>query len=179
MITAALLRQIMPNIGDRADVFAPLLSDVAEIYNIDSAKRQAAFLAHLAHESGEFKYMVELGTGAAYDTGSKAAALGNTPEDDNDGEKYKGRGPMQLTGHDNYKRCSLGIYGDERLLVTPELLEKPYDGCMSAGWFWDDKRLNSLADLGDFESITRKINGGLNGYAQRLKYYNAALAALS
>jgi putative chitinase len=149
-----------------------------EIYEINTPQRQAAFLAQLAHESGEFKYMRELASGAAYDTGPLAKKLGNTPEEDGDGEKYKGRGPIQITGHDNYQKCSMSIYGDERLLDHPELLEQPFDGCMAAGWFWSTYGLNALADQFDFNGITRRINGGENGKADREAYYKRAVAVL-
>jgi putative chitinase len=119
--------------------------------------------------------MKELDDGHEYDTGAKAKALGNTPEDDGDGEKYKGRGPIQITGHDNYLKCSQALYGDDRLLEHPELLERPFDGCMAAGWFWQSHGLNELADAG---SITKRINGGTNGLLNRQQYYERALQVL-
>jgi putative chitinase len=92
--------------------------------------------------------------------------------------KYKGRGPIQITGFDNYQKCSLALYGDERLLDAPELLEQPFDGCMAAGWFWKTKGLNELADQGDFVAITRRINGGINGIKEREMYYKRAREVL-
>lgn len=177
-ISTDVLRSIMPLIGARADTFIQPLNDAMEIYEINTPQRKAAFLAQLAHESGEFKFMRELGDGSAYDTGPLAKKLGNTPEDDGDGEKYKGRGPIQITGHDNYQKCSLSIYGDERLLDQPELLEKPFDGCMAAGWFWATHGLNALADQFDFKAITRRINGGENGMEARERYYRRAIETL-
>lgn len=172
-ITKDILRSIMPLIGERADSFVQPLNDTMEIYEINTPQRQAAFLAQLAHESGEFKYMRELADGKAYE-GRKD--LGNVHE--GDGVKYRGRGPIQITGYDNYQKCSLAIYNDERLLEQPELLEKPFDGCMAAGWFWSSKNLNALADQFDFRAITRRINGGENGMAEREAYYKQAVKTL-
>jgi putative chitinase len=172
------LRLIMPLIGARLDVFIGPLNDTLVTWDITTQLRIAAFLAQLAHESGEFRYMRELADGQAYDTGPLAVRLGNTPEADGDGQKYKGRGPIQITGYDNYQRCSLALFGDERLLETPELLEVPQHGCMAAGWFWDEKKLNQLADQQEFRAITKKINGGYNGYADRERYYKRALEVL-
>ncbi len=178
IISIDVLRQIMPLIGARAEAFVQPLNDSMEIFEINTPLRQAAFLAQLAHESGEFRYMRELASGEAYDTGPLAKRLGNTPEADGDGQKYKGRGPIQITGHDNYYRCSMAIYGDDRLLDQPELLEQPFDGCMAAAWFWSSNGLNELADQQEFRTITKRINGGYNGYAEREMYYKRALEVL-
>jgi putative chitinase len=172
-ITEAVLRQIMPLIGARMSAFIQPLNDAMEIHEINTPLRQAAFLAQLAHESKEFIYMRELADGKAYE-GRKD--LGNTQP--GYGVKYKGRGPIQITGFDNYQKCSLALYGDERLLDAPELLEQPFDGCMAAGWFWKTKGLNELADQGDFVAITRRINGGINGIKEREMYYKRAREVL-
>lgn len=177
-ITVDTLRQIMPLIGERAWTFFQPLNDAMEIFEINTPQRQAAFLAQLAHESGEFRYMRELADGKNYDTGPLAKRLGNTPEADGDGQKYKGRGPIQITGHDNYQKCSMAIYGDDRLMEHPELLEQPFDGCMAAGWFWATNGLNALADKFEFKAITRRINGGENGMEERERYYKQAIKVL-
>jgi putative chitinase len=81
---------------------------------INTPKRQAAFLAQVGHESGQLQYVRELGGEqylSKYDTGNLAAKLGNTPELDGDGQRYRGRGPIQITGHSNYLRCSLALFG--------------------------------------------------------------------
>lgn len=178
MISIHILRLVMPLIGARAETFVQPINDAMEIHEINTSQRQAAFLAQLAHESGEFRYMRELASGQAYDTGPLAKRLGNTPEADGDGQKYKGRGPIQITGRDNYQSCSMALYGDERLLDMPELLEQPFDGCMAAGWFWQSRGLNELADKGDFVAITRRINGGINGIKEREMYHRRAKEAL-
>ncbi|CAI8794283.1 putative chitinase [Pseudomonas chlororaphis] len=114
-----------------------------------------------------------------YDTGTLAARLGNTPEVDGDGQKYRGRGLIQVTGRANYQACSEALFGDSRLLNTPELLENPVYAALSAGWFWQRAGLNSLADKGDFLTITKRINGGTNGLVDREALYERALKVLA
>ncbi|QYX49981.1 glycoside hydrolase family 19 protein [Pseudomonas tussilaginis] len=143
--------------------------------------RMAAFIAQIGHESGQFRYVRELGGDAylaKYDTGKLAQRLGNTPEADGDGQKYRGRGLIQVTGRANYEACSEALFGDSRLLATPELLEQPVYASMSAGWFWHRAGLNTLADKGDFLTITKRINGGTNGLEDREALYKLALEVL-
>lgn len=168
----------MPLSGKRADAFITALNAAMIEFGIDTPKRQAAFLAQIAHESGELRYVRELASGAAYDTGRLAARLGNTPESDGDGQKYKGRGLIQITGADNVRACSRALFGDERLLDSPELLETPAEASRSAAWFWKSRGLNGLADIGDFLEITHKINGGTNGLRDRMAYYDVAQQVL-
>ena len=134
MITAAELRKICPYAKAKADLLAPLLNAAMLEFGIDNPLREAAFIAQVAHESGEFRYVRELASGAEYDVGAKAIQLGNTTEDDDDGERYKGRGFIQVTGTDNYRDCGLVLGLD--LLGDPTLLEQPALACRSAGWFW-------------------------------------------
>jgi putative chitinase len=136
--------------------------------------RIAAFLGQLAQESGELRYVCEIASGEAYEC---RADLGNCKA--GDGMRFKGRGLMQITGRTNYLNCSLALFGDDRLLREPELLEQPLAAADSAGWFWETNGLNELADNGDFEAITRRINGGLNGYGQRVIYWRRAQKALA
>lgn len=180
MITLDQLRAIIPFAGKRAETFLASINAAMREFQIDTPKRQAAFLAQIAHESGSLHYTRELASGSAYDTGRLAERLGNTPEDDDDGERYKGRGLIQITGTENYRRCSLALYGDaQHLLDHPEILEMPDPACRSAGWFWLAHRLNDLADCNDFEGITRRINGGTNGIHERVAFYNRALQVLA
>jgi len=179
MITLDQLRAIMPYAGPRAAVFLDPLNRAMDDFSIDTPARQAAFLAQVAHESGSLRYVRELASGEAYDTGRLAARLGNTPEDDGDGERYKGRGLIQITGRANYAACSAALFDDaQHLLDHPEILEQPEYACRSAGWFWLSRRLNERADAGEFERITRIINGGTNGMAERLAYWDRALKVL-
>lgn len=180
-ITARQLLMILPNAGAKAGVFAPALNTAMDRYQINTRLRMTAFIAQVGHESGQFRYVRELGGDeylSKYDTGTLADRLGNTPEADGDGQKYRGRGLIQITGHDNYLACSKALFGDDRLLRSPELLEQAEWACKSAAWFWNSRNLNALADSGDFNTITRRINGGLNGLAERLAFYERAKAVL-
>ena len=169
------LRAAMPSSGKRAEIFLAPLNAAMEEFEINTPIRQAAFLAQIAHESGSLRYVRELASGAAYDTGRLAERLGNTPEDDGDGERYRGRGLIQITGTANYSACSAALYGDsQHLLDHPELLELPDAAARSACWFWHSRGLNELADNGDFTKITKRINGGLNGYDDRFAYWTRA-----
>lgn len=122
--------------------------------------RLAHFMAQLAHESGNFKYMEEIASGQAYE-GRKD--LGNTQP--GDGKRYKGRGPIQLTGRANY--ASFGRKIGINLERYPELAANPSIGLHVAIFYWNDRRLSEIADEDDIEAITRKINGGLNGLDDR------------
>lgn len=179
MITMAQLQKIAPAAAKRCEKFLPWLNQYMEEYGINTHKRQCAFLAQLAHESGQFLYARELGNDAyleKYDTGPIAARLGNTPADDGDGQKYRGRGLIQITGRDNYRQCGQALGLD--LLATPELLEQPQWAVASACWFWTSRGLNALADKGLFLGITKRINGGTNGHAERVAFWERAKRVL-
>ncbi|OBZ25491.1 lysozyme [Pseudomonas protegens] len=180
-ITAQQLLQILPNAGAKAGVFVPALNAAMSKYAIITRLRMAAFIAQIGHESGQLQWVRELGGDqylSKYDTGTLAKRLGNTPEADGDGQKYRGRGLIQITGRANYEACSEALFSDARLLNTPELLETPVYAALSAGWFWQRAGLNTLADKGDFLTITKRINGGTNGLADREALYQRALKVL-
>lgn len=180
-ITEKQLLQILPNAGRQAGVFVSGLNATMGKFAIITRLRMAAFIAQIGHESGQLRYVRELGNDkylAKYDTGRLAQRLGNTPEADGDGQKYRGRGCIQVTGRANYEACSEALFGDSRLLNTPELLEQPVYAALSAGWFWQKEGLNTLADKGDFLAITKRINGGTNGLADREALYKRALEVL-
>ncbi|MHC8378808.1 glycoside hydrolase family 19 protein [Pseudomonas sp. MDT1-16] len=175
------LKEIMPSARSQAGVFISVLNTAMSHRNINTPKRIAAFLAQVGHESGQLQYVRELGSAqymSKYDTGALAVRLGNTLEPDGDGQKYRGRGLIQITGRDNYLQCSLGLFGDDRLLFLPELLEQPQWAAESAAWFWEQNGFNELADRDQFNSITRRINGGLNGLQDRLQLWARARAVL-
>ena len=179
-ITQQQLQQILPNAGQSAGVFVPVLNTAMVRFQIVGTKRIAAFIAQIGHESGQFRYVRELGSDqylSKYDTGSLAKRLGNTPEADGDGQKYRGRGLIQITGCANYITCGEALALD--LVNHPELLEQPQHACMSAAWFWASRGLNTLADAGQFDTITRRINGGQNGAADRQALYARALKVLA
>ena len=127
---------------------------------LDNSLRLIHFLAQLAHESGNFRYMEEIASGAAYE-GRKD--LGNTQA--GDGKRFKGRGPIQLTGRANYRKYGqqLGIDFEN----NPEIVAIPSVGLLVACKFWSDNDLNVVADRDDVTTITRRINGGLNGFEDR------------
>jgi putative chitinase len=180
-VTQHMLQSILPNARQQAGVFISSLNIAMGRFNINTPKRIAAFLAQVGHESGQLQYVRELGSNqylSKYDTGTLAARLGNTPALDGDGQKYRGRGLIQITGRDNYLQCSLGLFGDDRLVFVPQLLEQPQWAAESAAWFWEQNGLNELADRDQFNSITRRINGGLNGLQDRLQLWARARAVL-
>lgn len=163
-MTPAELASMMPHGASRASIFATALTAAMAEFEIDTPRRQAAFLAQLAHESGSLKYVKELADGRGYE-GRKD--LGNTSP--GDGVKYKGRGLIQVTGKANYRACGLALGLD--LLASPELLETPENASRSAGWFWKWKSLNQHADLDRFGALTRAINGGFNGLDDRIQHW--------
>jgi putative chitinase len=142
------------------------LNETLTRYYIDTNIRMCHFLAQVLHESGTFRYSVEIwgNTPAqlAYDT---RVDLGNTPELDGDGYKYRGRGWIQLTGKNNYLLLSKEFEKD--FVTDPDLVAKnPYDS-LAAGWFWNRRKLNPFADIDDIMTITKKVNGGFNGLNDR------------
>jgi putative chitinase len=177
----------------------PLQATFAK-YDINTPRRQSAFLGQCAHESGNFKTLQEnlnysaeglmktwpsrfpnLEYAANYARNPAKIAgkvyngrLGNTSEEE--AAKYLGRGLIQLTGKENYERCGLAIGVD--LLSDPNLLLDPRYATMSAGWFWNKKGLNELADQQEHGQITKRINGGTIGLDDRIAKTTKALAAL-
>lgn len=152
----------------RIERFVPHLNSTFDEFEINTPQRLRMFLAQIGHESGQLRYVRELASGEAYE-GRKD--LGNTSP--GDGVRYKGRGLIQITGKSNYALVALAL--GLPLLEKPELLEEDSPACRSAGWYWYKKNLNALADQGLFQLITKRINGGLNGYADRFKLYQRAL----
>lgn len=173
MITLEELHRIYPYAGKRADTFIDPLNDAMAEFDISPhVTREMAFLAQIGHESGQLRYVQEIASGAAYE-GRKD--LGNT--EPGDGVRFKGRGLIQVTGRANYAKCGDAL--SLPLLEQPELLEMPRHACRSAAWFWKSRGLNELADKGDFKLITKRINGGFNGYADRLAVFNRAQQVLA
>jgi putative chitinase len=100
-----------------------------------------------------------------------SSRMGNGPAESGEGWKFRGRGIKQLTGKDNYQRCGLALKVD--LVADPDLLLEPLYAARSAGWFWQSNKLGDFADSGDLKGMTKKINGGLIGYEQRLALFEA------
>lgn len=168
MITLDQFKKCFPYASQKniAKFYDPLCQTMTK-FDINTMRRISQFLAQLEHESGSLQYVKELADGSAYETGALARMLGNTHP--GDGPKYKGRGLIQITGRGNYQAMSVALGKD--LINNPELLEQPMNASMSAGWFWKKHGLNELADVDNYVTITRRINGGLNGWAERLKFW--------
>lgn len=180
MITDSQLQQIMPTLpAAKRQMMLPFLNHAMNMFEINSSMREAAFLAQIAHESGELKFFEEIwGPTAAqkrYEPPSDLAKrLGNTQP--GDGKRYKGRGPIQVTGRFNYRKygqlLNLDLEGNPDLAATTQI------GFETAGQFWKMNGLNELADIPDFKAITKRINGGFNGLPDRQKYYERAKQVL-
>lgn len=177
------------------------LEDTFEKYEINTPERQACFIGQCAHESGNFKVLQEnlnysaeglmktwpsrFPTREIADQYARQPAkiagkvyngrLGNANEEE--AAKYLGRGLIQLTGKENYENCGSGIGVD--LLDNPDLLTTPEYASLSAGWFWNKKSLNALADSGDIDTMTKRINGGLIGLDDRKTKIAKALSVLN
>lgn len=156
----------------RSDIqkFLPYINRYMPDFGINTATRQAAFLAQIGHESGQLRYVEELASGKAYE-GRKD--LGNVHK--GDGTRFKGRGLIQITGRSNYQQISKALAID--LITCPELLKSPALATQSACWWWRRRGLNELADIAtdtNFKKITRIINGGYNGYQDRFNIWQRA-----
>lgn len=169
MITYDQLREVMPHAPPDLIRFVSPLNITCEEFEINTKARITSFLAQLGHESGQFRYMEELADGSAYegrrDLGNHeqeainaAQNAGSTP-----GRFYKGHGPIQITGYYNHRACGQALELD--LVTSPTLITSPLHGCRAAGWFWKSRGLNALADSGKQEALRRRVNGGLNGFA--------------
>lgn len=222
----AQLQQIMP---EAPYVWCDALCRTAPTWDINTPQREAAFVGHLAHESGQFRDMEEklsysierlqivwprrfptreaalpyARNGVKLANNVYANRLGNGPEISGDGWKYRGRGPIQLTGKDNYRIATDGIRaitnGRFDLVATPERIFEPMVGSEVAGWFWKSHGLNELADeqvvvdltlpkyklgqlpmneITDEHEITQRINGAQTGFDQRVAWIEKARAVL-
>jgi putative chitinase len=190
----------------QARTWAEPLATAFDRFGIDTPGRRAAFVAQMAHESNDFTRLEEslyyrtperianvfkrlrplgLGNLAKLCRDPKALANiayanvnGNGDEDSGDGWRFRGRGPIQLTGRANYAAAgeALGL----PLVDQPELVATPYIGALVAAWFWLDKDLNTLADSAQIDEITCRINGpAMLGAAERRAGYTEALRAFA
>ena len=176
------------------------LEEVFAKYDISTPQRQAAFIGQCAHESGNFKTLQEnlnysaeglmktwpsrFPTKEIADQYARQPAkiagkvyngrMGNTSEEE--AAMYLGRGLIQLTGKENYANCGTALSID--LVGNPTLLVEPKYAALSAGWFWNKKGLNALADANDYETMTKRINGGLHGLDDRKAKIAKALSVL-
>ena len=191
-----------------ASAWASTLNVQLSLYHINTPQRMAAFLAQCGHESGGFsrlvenlnysasglcltfkKYFPDIHTANAYEHNPEKIAnkvyanrMGNGNELSGDGWKYRGRGPIQITGKSNYSTFTEAMFNDEfssRIMSTPDLVANDKDTAIkSAIWFWNANNLNALADVGDIKTMTKKINGGYIGLDERVALYNKILGIL-
>lgn len=197
------LRQIIPRVKNISEWYSAISESLPQ-YEINDIARVSAFLAQCAHESGGFsvlqenlnysadglqkifgKYFPNHEIATEYARQPEKIAnrvyssrMGNGDEASGDGWKYRGRGLIQLTGKDNYTRCSKAFFDDDTLLNDPDLLLQPYYALNSACWFWNENNLNKLADEQNIKMMTKKINGGFIGLEDRIAHYNHAVDVL-
>jgi putative chitinase len=176
------------------------LNQVFVKYDINTPKRQAAFIGQCAVESANFTRLQENLNYSAqrltqvwpsrFPNINMAESYAHSPEkladfvyagrmgnlQDGDGWKFHGRGLIQLTGRENYANCGSGVGVD--LIDNPDLLLTPKYAALSAGWFWNKKGLNALADSQEYGAMTRRINGGLTGLDERIAKITKALQVL-
>jgi len=179
------------------------LNDTFEKFEINTPARQASFIGQCMVESGNFNHLEEnlnysavritqvwpriaITTAQAAVAKGKAAIaeliyghraeLGNTK--DGDGGLFFGRGLIQLTGRANYTAFATAI-GKPEIIEHPELVASPEYACLSAGWFWSTRKLNDLADKADYDTMTKRINGGVLGLAERKAHIQKALEVLA
>jgi len=178
------------------------LTDTFAKYGINTIQRQAAFIGQCGHESNNFKVLEEnlhysakglMATWPSRFDQATAEKMANNPEmiankvygnradlgntQDGDGAKFHGRGLIQLTGRSNVTVCGDAL--GQPFAEHPELLLEPQWACMSAGWFWNKRNLNELADNEDWTSITKRINGGTIGLQDRIDRIHKAMDVLS
>lgn len=175
-MTPAQLSEVMNIPLVRAQKWADALTAAMNGAQINTRLRIAAFLAQIGHESGSLVYSKELGGPSYFAKYDGRKDLGNVQP--GDGARFAGRGLIQVTGRANYQKASQALFGDDRLLKNPELLEQPEWAAKSAAWFWSSRKLNDLADGAQFTDLTKRINGGLNGIDDRRARYKYALAVL-
>lgn len=172
-ITVDQLVAIAPHCVKHAPAYVGPINDSLAKAEINTPRRLANYIAQLMHESGSLVYSKELASGAEYEGRHD---LGNTQP--GDGVRFKGRGPIQVTGRTNYAHCSQFMYGDDRLIDHPEILEQPEEGVAAAAWFWHFHGCNELADEDDQRALCRRINGGMNGFDERVIFCERAKRVL-
>jgi putative chitinase len=179
------------------------LNNTFDKFNIQSARQQAAFIGQCSHECNNFKTLeenlnykaetlnklwpqrfptMEIANAYAHQPqriANKvyASRMGNRDEASGDGYRFRGRGAIQLTGHDSYWHCGQAL--GEDLVAQPDLVSTPKYAALSAGWFWSTHNCNALAEANNYEALTRKINGGTFGLSERIAKTQKAYQVLS
>lgn len=198
MVTADQLRKLKINPA-LADVF----NETFARWNISTPIQQAAFIGQCGHESGNFTKLEEgvsysaerlmkiwpkrfptMESAQPYARNGRALAnkvyggrMGNREEKSDDGYRFRGSGWLQLTGHDNFYHAGKGCGVD--FVMQPDLVRTPQYAAMTAGWFWATHKCNELAEARDWKKLTKVINGGDIGLADRIHHTEQALAVLT
>jgi putative chitinase len=196
------LQQLIPNAKYGADTWYNELVELLPVFEITTVGRVASFIAQTAHESGGYTALKEnlnysaeglhklwknrfptVESAQPYHRNPEAIAnkvyggrMGNGTEETGDGYHFCGRGLLQLTGRSNYQ--AFATYAGITVEQAPEYIETPRGAVHSACWFWYSNDLNTFADAGDFEGMTKRINGGTIGLADRVHHYNHAVEVL-
>lgn len=179
MITERMIRDLFPRLtGAQYEAYTSAFNQWFPVYGIITPARIAAFLGQIGHESGGLRFTAEIWGPSPQQRryeppGQLANRLGNAQP--GDGERFKGRGLIQITGRANYTQISRAFSLD--LLSNPEWMEEPNMAVRSACWWWSSRSLNEWADkntVDDYRRITRIINGGFNGWEDRLRRWEAA-----
>ena len=206
MITSEQFHHLFPHNPD-PELWANAMAEVFPTYDINTPKRIAAFLAQCGHESGGWvifeenlnysaqglngifkKYFPTIESAQPYERQPERIAnkiyanrMGNGSEESGDGFKYRGRGPIQLTGKSNYTAFAKEMFDDwQNVVDNPDWVTEDKDfALMSAIWFWNKNKLNDLADIEDLKLMTKKINGGYIGLEDRIAHYNEAIHLLA
>lgn len=202
MLTLEILQECLPKAKvAKLEEFLEGFNETFDTFDMTTPERQAMFLAQTAHESGNFNFTEEnlnykaasltkvwpkkfpADIAAQYGGNAQKIAnrayggrMGNGDEASGDGFKYRGRGIIQLTGKDNYRACGDALGVD--LLSEPELVAKNPYAVLSAGWFWETRKLNQWCDKGDILTVTKRINGGTIGLEDRKHHYEHILEVL-
>ena len=198
MVTSEQLKKL--HIGDQ---WVDALNATFERFDISTPVRQAAFIGQCGHECGNFRILEEnlnyraetlmklwksrfptIEVANEYAKNPKKIAnkvyssrMGNRDEASGDGYRFRGRGCIQLTGSANYHHAGQALGVD--LIMEPDLVATPQYAALTAGWFWNTHKLNQFADVRDFKTMTKKINGGFIGLEDRIKHINHALEVLT
>jgi len=196
-ITADQLKKL--HIGDQ---WVEPLNETFVRFDISTPARQASFIGQASHESGNFKTLNEnlmykaetlmrvwpkrfptLEFAKQYERDPKKIAnsvyanrMGNRDEASGDGFRFRGRGLFQLTGHAGYYHAGQAL--GEDFVMNPDLVSTPKYAALTAGFFWNTHKLNNFADVEDYKGMTKKINGGFIGLADREKHIRHALSVL-
>jgi putative chitinase len=198
--TAEMLAKCIKNNKNPQEWYEGLCHQLPQ-FGIVTPARVAGFISQCQHESADFttlienlnysdkglvgtfkKYFPDLETAKPYSRKPEKIAnrvyanrMGNGAEASGDGYKFRGRGLVQLTGRANYTQCSRDLFSDDCLVDNPDLVTEPEYAILSACWFWHKNHLNDICDKGDVVLLSKRINGGTLGLADRIHHWNLCI----